>query len=62
MVANTSDIVRLTAALTESGRKIFHSKNTRKPDFACIALLSTDYLAERSGLISDGNPYWLWPI
>ena len=31
---------RITAVITESGRLIFHSKNTRKPDFACIALLS----------------------
>ena len=29
-----------TLVITESGRLIFHSKTTRKPDFACITLLS----------------------
>ena len=36
---------QITAAITESGRQIFHSKTTRKPDFACIALLSGDFLS-----------------
>ena len=50
-----SILSRITAAITEPEPAIIHLKNTRKPGFACIALLSTVFSIVDSAEYTAGS-------